>query len=122
MRPPSSFAEILAAFPDMKVVARGLDVPYYTVTAWKARDAIPVNYWKGLVILARAFEVPGATHELLTQLGEAKAQERLESKQVRRSEPFRTEPPEKKPPRARSLRTDSKNARRTSSAHLAPEA
>jgi hypothetical protein len=88
VRAPTSFAQVLASFPDMKSVARFLNAPYWTVTAWKARDAIPVNYWKGLVVLAQACGVPGVTHDLLVALGEAKARERLETKQNRRSEPL----------------------------------
>lgn len=49
-------------------VAKARGKPYSTVASWKARNAIPVEEWPGLLDLAQQRGVEGASYEHLVSL------------------------------------------------------
>jgi hypothetical protein len=73
---PSSFAELLDAFPSFPVVARGLGVPLSTVRFWSRRNSIPPGYWGDLLALALQLEVRGVTLDALRLASDALGRDR----------------------------------------------
>lgn len=72
-----SFAELLAAFPDLVTLARALELPRDTVAAWKRRNSIPEKHWRAIEAAAKAHGVAGVSYEHLSLAAQAQRQPAL---------------------------------------------